>query len=74
MKRMLISATIALVFSTVALAAAPRADSLATIDLNVPAYAAAASSASLNSIFDKCGTSNRVELVLFALRNGLARL
>jgi len=28
----------------------------------------------LNSIFDKCGTSNRVELVLFALRHGLARL
>lgn len=28
----------------------------------------------LNSIFDKCGTSTRVELVLFALRHGLARL
>jgi DNA-binding NarL/FixJ family response regulator len=28
----------------------------------------------LNSIFDKCGTSSRVELVLFALRHGLARL
>ena len=28
----------------------------------------------LNSLFDKCGTSNRVELVLFALRHGLARL
>jgi DNA-binding NarL/FixJ family response regulator len=28
----------------------------------------------LNNIFDKCGTSNRVELVLFALRHGLARL
>jgi two-component system, NarL family, nitrate/nitrite response regulator NarL len=28
----------------------------------------------LKSIFDKCGTSNRLELVLFALRNGLARL
>jgi DNA-binding NarL/FixJ family response regulator len=28
----------------------------------------------LNSVFEKCGMSNRVELVLFALRNGLARL
>jgi DNA-binding NarL/FixJ family response regulator len=28
----------------------------------------------LKSIFDKCGTSSRVELVLFALRHGLARL
>lgn len=28
----------------------------------------------LNSIFDKCGVSNRLELTLFALRHGLARL
>ena len=28
----------------------------------------------LNSVFDKCGVSNRVELALFALRHGLARL
>ena len=28
----------------------------------------------LNSIFDKCGVSNRLELALFALRHGLARL
>lgn len=28
----------------------------------------------VKSIFDKCGTSNRVELVLFALRHGLVRL
>jgi two-component system, NarL family, nitrate/nitrite response regulator NarL len=28
----------------------------------------------LKSIFDKCGTSSRLELVLFALRHGLARL
>lgn len=28
----------------------------------------------LKSVFEKCGMSNRVELVLFALRNGLARL
>jgi two-component system, NarL family, nitrate/nitrite response regulator NarL len=28
----------------------------------------------LNSVFEKCGMSNRVELVLFALRHGLARL
>ena len=28
----------------------------------------------LNSIFDKCGVSNRLELTLFALRNGLAKL
>jgi DNA-binding NarL/FixJ family response regulator len=28
----------------------------------------------LRSVFEKCGMSNRVELVLFALRNGLARL
>ena len=28
----------------------------------------------LRSIFDKCGASNRLELALFALRHGLARL
>ena len=28
----------------------------------------------LNSIFDKCGVSNRLELALFALRHGLVRL
>jgi DNA-binding NarL/FixJ family response regulator len=28
----------------------------------------------LNSIFDKCGVSNRLELALFALRHGLARI
>lgn len=28
----------------------------------------------LNSVFDKCGVSNRLELTLFALRHGLARL
>jgi DNA-binding NarL/FixJ family response regulator len=28
----------------------------------------------LNSVFDKCGVSNRLELALFALRHGLARL
>jgi DNA-binding NarL/FixJ family response regulator len=28
----------------------------------------------LRSIFDKCGASNRLELALFALRRGLARL
>jgi DNA-binding NarL/FixJ family response regulator len=28
----------------------------------------------LRSIFDKCGSSNRLELALFALRHGLARL
>jgi DNA-binding NarL/FixJ family response regulator len=28
----------------------------------------------LRSIFDKCGVSNRLELALFALRRGLARL
>jgi DNA-binding NarL/FixJ family response regulator len=28
----------------------------------------------LNSIFDKCGVSNRLEMALFALRHGLARL
>jgi hypothetical protein len=40
MKRLLFGAAIALVFSTVAISAAPRTDAIATIDLNVPSFAA----------------------------------
>jgi len=39
MKRLMFGATIALVLSTAMVSAAPRNDVVATIDLNVPAYA-----------------------------------
>jgi hypothetical protein len=40
MKRLLLGATVAFVFSTVAISAAPRPDAVATIDLIVPNFAA----------------------------------
>ena len=44
MKRLLLGAAVAFVFSTVAISAAPRTDAVATIDLIVPSFASTTSS------------------------------
>ena len=57
MKRLLLGATVAFVCSTVAISAAPRTDAVATIDLNVPSFAAPTTSGTSSAIWPRLGDS-----------------
>src|SRR5678815_4917071 len=56
MKRLLLGAATAFILSTVAISAAPRTDAVATINLNVPGYAAPTTS-STPTIWPRLGDS-----------------
>jgi hypothetical protein len=56
MKRLLVGAAVALGLSTAMVSAAPRTDAVATIDLNVPSYAAPTTS-STGAIWPRLGDS-----------------
>ena len=55
MKRLLLGATVAFVCSTVAISAAPRPDAVATIDLNVPSFAAPPTGGTSPAIWPRLG-------------------
>lgn len=57
MKRLLLGATVALVCSTVAISAAPRTDAVATIDLNIPSFAAPTTSGTSSAIWPRLSDS-----------------